>query len=139
MLYPENVGPRLSLDETSLSKGELYTIITNKLAKGKKGALVAMIKGTKVEVVKAILLKLPGRVRHKVKEITLDMAPNMEKIALLCFPSATLVTDRFHVQKLAYDALQDMRIKYRWEALDQENEMISLSKSHGVDYSPHTY
>ena len=98
-----------------------------------------MIKGTKVEVVKAILLKLSRRARHKVKEITLDMAPNMEKISLLCFPLATLVTDRFHVQKLAYDALQDMRIKYRWEALDQENEMISLSKSHGIDYSPYTY
>lgn len=139
MLYPENVGARLSLDETALSKGELYTIITNKSAKGKKGALVAMIKGTKVEVVKAILLKLPRRVRYKVKEITLDMAANMEKIALLCFPSAVLVTDRFHVQKLAYDALQEMRIKYRWEALDQENEMISMSKSHKIDYNPHSY
>lgn len=97
MLYPDNVGPRPSLDETSLSKGELYTIITNKSAKGKKGALVAMIKGTKVEVVKAILLKLPRSVRYNLKEITLDMAPNMEKIALLCFPSYTLITDRFHV------------------------------------------
>ena len=139
VLYPENVGPMLSLDETALSKGELYTIITNKSAKGKKGALVAMIKGTKAEVVQSILLKLPRRVRYKVKEITLDMAANMEKIARLCFPSALLVTDRFHVQKLAYDALQEMRIKYRWEALDQENEMIGMSKSHGVDYNPHIY
>ena len=139
VLYPENVGPMLSLDETALSKGELYTIITNKSAKGKKGALVAMIKGTKAEVVQSILLKLPRRVRYKVKEITLDMAANMEKIARLCFPSALLVTDRFHVQKLAYDALQEMRIKYRWEALDQENGMVGMSKSHGVDYNPHIY
>lgn len=49
VLYPENVGPMLSLDETALSKGELYTIITNKSAKGKKGALVAMIKGLKLK------------------------------------------------------------------------------------------
>lgn len=67
------------------------------------------------------------------------MAANMEKIARLCFPSALLVIDRFHVQKLAYDALQEMRIKYKWEALNQENEMVVMSKSHGVDYNPHIY
>ena len=39
----------LSLDETILSDDELYTILTNKQAKGKKGCLVAMIKGTKAE------------------------------------------------------------------------------------------
>ena len=31
------------------------------------------------------------------------------------------VTDRFHVQKLAYEAVQDMRVKARWEALDEES------------------
>ena len=30
MVFERNVGERLSIDETSLSKGELYTIITNK-------------------------------------------------------------------------------------------------------------
>jgi hypothetical protein len=38
--FPENIGKRLSIDETSLSNGELYTILTNKAAKGKKGAIV---------------------------------------------------------------------------------------------------
>ncbi|GAB4002915.1 hypothetical protein GCM10028807_62460 [Spirosoma daeguense] len=36
LLYPQNLGPHLSLDETSLSQGELYTILTNKAAKGGK-------------------------------------------------------------------------------------------------------
>jgi hypothetical protein len=30
---PENLGKRLSIDETALSNGELYTILTNKAAK----------------------------------------------------------------------------------------------------------
>ncbi|MEO8255346.1 MAG: transposase [Flavobacterium sp.] len=38
------------------------------------------------------------------------------------FPNATRVKDRFHVQKLALEALQQIRIKYRWEAIDLENE-----------------
>ncbi|WP_256935315.1 hypothetical protein [Olleya sp. HaHaR_3_96] len=45
----ENIGSHLSLDETALSKGELYTIITNKKAKDKKGSNVAIFSGTKEE------------------------------------------------------------------------------------------
>jgi hypothetical protein len=37
LVFPENLGKRLSIDETALSNGELYTILTNKAAKGKKG------------------------------------------------------------------------------------------------------
>lgn len=87
-----------------------------------------MIKGTESEKVRAILEKIPLRQRKQVKEITLDMAASMEKIAKFSFPKAVLVTDRFHVQKLAYEAVQEMRIKYRWEALDQENKEIELGK-----------
>ena len=35
----------------------------------------------------------------------------MKLIVKRCFPKAVQVTDRFHVQKLALDALQDIRIK----------------------------
>lgn len=36
ILFPENIGEYLSLDETCLSNGDLYTILTNKAAKGKR-------------------------------------------------------------------------------------------------------
>ena len=35
MVFAQNIGSYLSIDETSLSNGELYTILTNKAAKGK--------------------------------------------------------------------------------------------------------
>jgi transposase len=57
-----------------------------------------------------------------VKEITLDMARNMETAVRNNFPDASLVTDRFHVVKLMIEALQYLRTKFRWEAIDQENE-----------------
>jgi transposase len=44
------------------------------------------------------------------------------------FPNAVRVTDRFHVQKLASEALQEIRIKYRWQAIDQENEAMEKAK-----------
>ena len=30
MLFPDNMGSRLAIDETSLSNGELYTFVTNR-------------------------------------------------------------------------------------------------------------
>ena len=111
LIFPENMGPYLSIDETALSKGELYTIITDKRAKGKKGSIVAIFSGTKVEPIIEQLLKVPAKKRGMVREITLDMANSMKIIAKKCFPKAIRVTDRFHVQKLALEALQDIRIK----------------------------
>ena len=133
------MGKYLSIDETALSKGELYTIITNKRAKGKKGAIVAMLSGTKAEPIIKQILKIPKSLRDKVKEITLDMAHSMKMIVKKCFPKATQVTDRFHVQKLALEALQDIRIKHRWEAIDQENELIKQAKSKQVQHTPETF
>ena len=133
------MGEYLSIDETALSKGELYTIITNKKAKGKKGAIVAILAGTKVEPIIEQLLKIPTSKRKKVKEITLDMANSMKMIAKKCFPKAMQVTDRFHVQKLALEALQDIRIKYRWEAIDQENEQIKQAKNKSINFSPEVF
>ena len=128
MLFPENIGPYLSIDETSLSDSELYTIVTNKAAKGRKGSIVAIVYGTMSDDVIKVLTKIKQPLRNKVKEVTLDMAANMGLIVKRCFPKASQVTDRFHVQKLACDALQDMRIAFRWKAIEQENKEISFAK-----------
>lgn len=69
----------------------------------------------------------------------MDMAPNMEQIARVCFPAARRVTDRFHVQKLAFEALQEMRVKARWEALDKESIQIAYAKACGKIYHAPTF
>jgi transposase len=136
LLFPENLGKQLSLDETALSHGELYTVLTNKAAKGKAGSVVAMVAGTASEKVIKVLQKLPLRLCNKVEEITLDMAGSMNLIAKRCFPNAVLVTDRFHVQKLAIEAVQELRIKHRWEAIDTENEAIEKARKQKKGYHP---
>jgi transposase len=83
ILFPENIGPYLSLDETSLSNGELYTILTNKQGKGQKGTLIAMIEGTQ-----------------------------------------------------AYDALQEIRIAYRWDAINQKTNAIENAQLNNEKYEP---
>ena len=112
----------MSIDETSLSDGELYTIVSNKDAKGKRGALAAIILGTKSEDVIAALKNIDQSVRETVTEITLDLSSSIRKIAHRAFPKAVQVTDRFHIQKLAMEALQEMRISFRWDAINEENQ-----------------
>ena len=128
------MGTHLSIDEVALSQGELYTIVTNKKFKGKKGSLVAIVAGTKAEEVIEHISKIDYKKRKLVKEITLDMANSMKLIAKRCFPKAIQVTDRFHVQKLALEALQEIRIKHRWEAMDFENQLIIKAKSENKTY-----
>ena len=128
LLFPENLSTELSLDEVALSDGELYTVLTSKKGKGQKGSIVAIVKGTKSEIVIDHLFKISRNLRLKVQEITLDMASSMKLIAKRCFPNAIQVIDRFHVQKLATEALQEIRIKHRWEAMDKENEWIAESR-----------
>jgi transposase len=136
VLYPENTGKQLSIDETALTNGELYTVVTNKAAKGKKGALVAIVEGTDAEAVTKVLKSIPDQTRGIVEEVTLDMAGSMQKIVRSCFPKASQVIDRFHVQKLAYDALQEMRIAHRWDAINEETNAIENAKADGVKYIP---
>ncbi len=95
---------------------------------------MALIRGTKAEVVLSYLFKIPANLRRKVKEITLDMAYPMISICSTAFPKAVQVTDRFHVQKLAYEAVQELRIKHRWEALEAENELMERAKKIGKAY-----
>jgi transposase len=134
LVFPDNIGVRLSIDETSLSNGELYTIVTNKAAKGKKGALVAIVEGTSSEKVIEVLEKIPEEKLNQVEEVTLDMAESMRKIVRRCFPYASRVIDRFHVQKLAYDALQQMRIEHRWRAINEETDAMEEAKLSNKKY-----
>ena len=134
ILFPKNMGSYIGIDEVALSRGELYTILINKEAKGKQGSIIAIIQGTDTKTVCDVLLKMQRRRRFQAREITLDMAPNMDLIAKTCFPAAKRVIDRFHVQQLAFEAVQEMRIKARWEAIDKETLEMHWAKTRGNKY-----
>ena len=134
ILYPKNMGYHLCIDETALSKGDLYTILINRDKRGRKGSIIAVIQGTKTDDIIAVLTKMPQELRNQVKEITLDMAGSMQKIAKTCFPRAMQVIDRFHVQKLVYEAVQELRITYRWQVIKEENKAMKAAKEKGEVY-----
>lgn len=139
MLFSPNIGSQLSIDEVALTNGELYTVLTHKAARGRKGALAAMVEGTKSGDIAGVLMKIPKEKRDAVTEVTMDMAEWMEAAVKRSFPRATIVTDRFHVQQLVSDAVQEMRITLRREALKEENEAIRQARKEGKQYVPFTY
>ena len=139
ILYPENIGRRLCLDEVALSDGELYTILTNAESRCQKGCLIAMVKGVKSENVVKILKQISIDKRELVQEISIDMANSMDKIARDSFPKASIVTDRFHVAQLVCDAVQEIRITHRWKAIDKENKEIIKAKNQNQKYYPQVF
>lgn len=136
LIYPENISPHLAIDEVSLSKGELYTFITSKEHKGNARKLVAIINGTNSATMIDVVNKISELKRTMVKEVSMDMARNMELTVKTCFANATRVTDRFHVVKLVLDALQHIRVKLRWQAIEEENMAIKTAKEKGEKYTP---
>lgn len=122
-----------------ISNGELYTIITNKAAKGRKGALAAMVHGTNTRDIAAVLAKIPLKQRTIVEEVTLDMSDAMNAAIRQAFPKARRTTDRFHVQQLASEAVQEIRIYLRRQELKKENEAIKEARANKQLYCPTIY
>jgi transposase len=119
LFHPENLGPRLAIDETSLVRGELFTILTNK----DTGKLVALIEGTQAsEITVKLMAHLPVEKRMAVEEVTLDMDTGFEWVTNQCFLNAEKVVDRFHVQQLVAECVQALRITERQKILQARRE-----------------
>ena len=133
---PENLGDILCIDETAPSNGELYTVVTNRASRGGKGSLVAIIRGVSADAVTEALMRIDRDRRLTVREITMDMPNSMRLIARRCFPNAMRTIDRFHIQKLASEALQEMRIAHRWDAIRAETDVREEAGRMGRAYTP---
>ena len=100
-------------DETALQH-DLFTFLSNKDAHGRKGTLVAAVKGTTVADVTRYLEKILEESRRKVKEITMGFSDSMMGIVKKNFPQAEIVIDLFHVMQLfGTKGLDVMRMKLK--------------------------
>lgn len=137
LIYPQNITPYLSIDEVSLSKGELYTFVTNKNTGVKnKKSVVAIINGTDAKTIQEVLEKIPLQKRNEVKEVSMDMAPSMGLSIKNSFANCSMVIDRFHVVRLVMDAMQHIRVSLRWAAIKDENDAIKQAKATKEKYLP---
>lgn len=100
---------------------------------------MAIVSGTKAADVIKVLSKIPKKSRDIVTEVTLDMSNTMGSIIRSTFPRAVIVTDRFHVNQLVTEAVQEIRIQCRREALKEETAAILLARKEKRVYQPVLY
>ena len=124
VLLAKNIGKRCSIDETQLCE-EAYTILSNKDGHGRKGSVIAIVKGTKAEVVSRIIKMIPAEELAKVEEITMDFSDSMYSIAKQCFPNAVIVIDCFHIIKRLCEGLESMRLKFKCLAVTENKKAVA--------------
>ena len=112
VLLAENVGDNLSIDETTIGD-DVFTVLSNKAGHGRRGTLIAVVKGTKADAVSKVLMRIPLSERESVAEVTMDFSDSMYAIVRACFPSAVIVIDCFHIVQRLCEALDEMRLRFK--------------------------
>ncbi len=120
VLLPGNMGESLSIDE-SMHQNDLFTFLSNKDGHGRKGTLIAAVRGTRVVDVTSRLMEIQEADRLNVKEVTMDFSDSMYNIVRNVFPNAMITVDCFHLVKRACDGLDEMRMRLKREAVSEMN------------------
>lgn len=96
----------IGLDEISYKKGHYYlTVVTDHL----RARVVWVGLGRSKDTVGAFFAELGKTRADKLQAVSLDMSPSYIEALRQHAPHAELVFDRFHVQRLAHDALDEVR------------------------------
>jgi transposase len=119
----ENFGTNMAIDDKNIG-GNGYTIISNK----DTGKIALLIESTKASVIEEVLHKVPTNILFAVKTVSSDLAESYDWVIRCNFLCAIKIADKFHVIKLALEALQSIRIKYRQEALTEERKRYEIYK-----------
>lgn len=128
VLFAQNMGTHLSIDESMLHN-DLFTFLSNKEGHGKRGTLIAAVKGTTIAEVAMRLMAIPEEKRLAVKEVTMDFSDSMMGIIKQVFPNAEIVIDCFHIMQLAGKGLEEMRMKLKRAAITERNMQEASSRN----------
>jgi transposase len=107
VLKPENFGEEMSIDEKMLDE-DFFTIMTNR----DTGKIALLAQTLRVDELVKLMDKIP-QIHNVPKNITCDLSPTYEKFCDTVFPQATLIADKFHIIRMALEALQTVRIRLK--------------------------
>lgn len=124
ILKEENFGEHMTIDDKNIG-GEGYTVMANKIT----GKIAVLAQTTKTDILAGILQKIPVSIRYSVKTISKDLAEGYDWIARTLFLNAIRVDDKFHVLKLGFEALQNVRVRYRQMVLTEEKNKREEKKA----------
>ena len=123
---PENMGEVMAIDEKDVG-GECYTILTNSAT----GQIVLMAQCHNAASLIDIIGKFDESLRSSVKVLTRDMSTTYEETGETVFPDAKHVIDKFHVLRLLFGLLQELRISLKNR---EENRQAEEKKQYNQKY-----
>ena len=96
----------IGVDEISYRKHHQYitTVVDHD-----RGIVVWAAKGKSAETLKSFFKAIGPERAAKIEAVTIDMSSAFIKAVKESVPNATLIFDRFHVQRLVHDALDEVR------------------------------
>lgn len=116
----ENVGENMSIDEMAPSRGDMFTMLSNKKGHGRKGTVAATVSGTDSKGISSVLCRIPLEKRLSVKEVTMDFSDSMFSAVTTSFPNADITIDCFHIVQMGTNALDEIRTKHKRKAMSED-------------------
>ncbi len=117
----QNFGQNMTIDEKHINR-EFFTIISNR----ETGKVAAIIRSIKETWIKKCLYDLPQNIRWNVKSLTRDLSQTFKNVGQEIFRNASHITDKFHILKMGFETLQNIRIRHRQEVLKEERERYEV-------------
>lgn len=114
ILKAENIGVNMAIDEKLIGE-EMHTVLSNRDT-GKIAMLAESVNS--FELQKAIIGI--GDKADLVQTITRDLSATYARFCTDTFQSASQIADKFHIIKSLMDASQDVRVRYRQDALREK-------------------
>ena len=116
---PLDALTHIGVDELSYRKHHKYiTIVTDHL----RGCVIWVGEGKNADALGAFFDELGDERCAKLQVVTLDMSAAYIKAVREAAPQAELIFDRFHVQRLVHDALDEVRREQVREATEPEEK-----------------
>jgi transposase len=109
---------RIGIDELSYRRHHEYiTIITDHV----RGRVVWAAPGKNADTVRGFFATLGKERAERIEAVTIDMSQAYATAVREACPNAAIIYDRFHVQRLAHDALDRVR-REQWRAADVDDK-----------------
>jgi transposase len=117
---------QIGVDELSYRRHHEYVTV---VVDHKRGCVVWAKPGKNADTLKAFFDELGPERGAKLEAITIDMSAAYIKAVTECSPKAQLIFDRFHVQRLAQDAVDEVRrAEVREAASDEERKKLKRTR-----------
>jgi transposase len=115
----------IGIDELSYRRHHKYvTIVTNH----QTGEIIWAREGKNAETLDTFFAELGPERSGRLQNVTLDMSQAYIRSVRAHAPQATIVFDRFHVQRLAHDALDQVRRALVAEAAPEQRRVLKQTR-----------